>query len=627
MNALEEQESDYDVFAAVRPKRRTPIDSPISNKGQPKDDFDPFAEVRPKIEMVRAVKQEKQAQKNKPTTSPTASNDTIETIKNVAGTVKDTIKDVAKQGVKETLIGLGGTHGDIASLLTDKTQTKAQEEHNSREFNTLQRMEQPGYEPTWADIMSLDDDMLLPRASRGPTSKELRKINEMVGGPGEAETTAGKYAGRAGKLYGSGLALGPLVGGTALNPMPAIVAGALGQTVEEMGGGPVAQAAAEILGLLVTPTGSFKKLTSTAERQALKDLGYSDEAIVLAENYASKGKKFNIKASKSSKTEQAFKDATEHSDEMVTKILTDSIPGLEKGTEHVHQLASDVYGEMAKQASDLVIKNANPFLASMKNVMKELKVNLGQGTEATALNSRFISAAKDAKKQPTAKHFIEFYKELGGLGKWMGRSNKDRLLRQVREGIKDSIRSEGPAGERLAIKFDKANEGITKAYAAEDAHNLIEKTRTQDGINYKQLNKVFDKKDNVKLFEKVLGKKQADNLRLITQTGKKITDFDKAYKSLNVIGSTIPTTASQLAYMTLTGNWMGAAAFKGGEIIARKLAELSLTDPKFQNLIIRGLHSVQVESPKLFRVANDEIEKYINKKINQKSNHIPKDQK
>jgi hypothetical protein len=595
MNALDEQDSDYDVFASVRPKKK-PVENVVIDKEE--DDVDPFASVRPKKDRNR----EMQKPKNKPHAS-----------------VIDTIKDVAKQGVKETLIGLGGTHGDIGSMLTEETQTKAQEEQNTREFDVLQRMEQPGYEPTWSDIMTLQDDSMLPKASRGPTSKELNKINKMIGGPGEAETTEGKYAGRIGKLFGSGLALAPLAGAAALNPAPALVAGALGQTVEEMGGGPVAQAASEILGLLVTPAGGFRKLATTAERQMLRDLGYSDQAIVMAENYASKGKKFGIRASKSIATEEAFENFAKHSDTVVKELLETAVPGFEKGSKHVHQMASNAYGKIVEDASKLSIKNLDPFINTIDNTIKDVNKIIGYNAEAKSFITELAAHASDVIEKPIAENMIEFYKKLNRVGKWVGRSQKDRMVTNVKNSIKDTFKAEGPAGVKLAENFETVNAGIQRAYQAERLAKLVNKSSTQNGINYTSLSKKLDNPDNLALFQEVLGKKNANNFQLVVNTGKKVKDFDKSYRAASVLSESPLSTAGKLAYGAYSGNWAFIASLQGGQAMAKKLAELSLTDPRFQNLTVRALHAIQKESPKLFRVVNDEMKKYMQEKvINQK---------
>jgi hypothetical protein len=524
---------------------------------------------------------------------------------------KEVVKDVAKQGAKEFLIGLGGTYGDLLELAGPNEQPEAEREKNSREFQTLKKMEEPGYKPSFLDIFSLsgDDDVAPP--NRLPTSESLRDINYMFGGPGEAESEAGRYAGRIGKLAGAGAAFGQF------NPTSAITGGIVGQAAEESGASPLTQAAAEIVTMLLTPGGGAATLSSATRKEVrdqindLRRLGYSDHDITLALNSASKGKKFGVRASRGEKTDEAFQAARSKSDQLVSDILVSEIPGIQGGTKNVHQLASDVYGEVAKEASKIKLKDTKPFLDSVEGVMNDLSKNLGTGEEAKAFIRRLKTAAKSAKKNPNAEQFMEFYKELNRMGSWMGRSQKDRLLNQVKDGIKETFRAEGKTGSRLAKRFEEANTGVRKAYQAEEVHDLIQKTMTQDGINYNQLYKVFDKPDNVHLMEEVLGPQQTRNLNQIARTGRDISNFDRSFKGASLLGGTLPSSIAQISYMAYSQNWAGLAAIKGIGALGRKLAERSLTDPKFQNILIRGIHAVAKESPRLFRSANDSLEKYL----------------
>ncbi len=63
--------------------------------------------------------------------------------------------------------------------------------------------------------------------------------------------------------------------------------------------------------------------------------------------------------------------------------------------------------------------------------------------------------------------------------------------------------------------------------------------------------------------------------------------------------------------MVYSGNWVGLAAMKGMEAVARKLSEKALTDPKLQNIIVRGLHAVKNESPRSLTSANEALQKYL----------------
>ncbi len=524
--------------------------------------------------------------------------------------------DVAKQYAKETLIGVGGTWGDLAELAgASQEQPKSEKTKNLAEHETISKINEPGYKPSIYDLASLSDDNDFP-VGRLPTSKSLGQLNESLGGPGEPETTAGKYAARAGKLTGAGLASGQL------NPLPAIAAGVAGQVVEESGGGPLAQAATEIVTLLLTQ-GKSGRLQSSAKKEVqdkinnLRQLGYSEEDITLAINAANKGGKKAKIASKGSNTEQAFEDFVEHSDQIIGDILSSEIPGIEQGTKHVHQLASDAYGAVSQQAANLVITDSRPFLDASKKVVDQLQKTLGSNPEAQAFIKRISDAAMHSTQYPTAESFMNFYKELNSMGNWLGRSQKDRLISQVKEGIKDTFRSEGKAGRDLANKFEEVNAGIRKAYQAEEVHNLIQKTATQDGIDYKKLYKVFDKPENVQLMEDVLGATQTNNVRMIAKTGKEIKDFDKAWKATNNfrLGTALDVGRATVgSYYLYQQDWEGlakVAATKVGSAAVKKLAEKSLTDPKFQNLIIKGLHAIKNASSKAFKSVDEAMKKYL----------------
>jgi hypothetical protein len=522
--------------------------------------------------------------------------------------------DVAKQGVKETLIGAGGTYGDLLELAGLGGQSPGEEARNTRDFETLSRMQEPGYQPSLEDISSLSEGSEGPQSFRLPTSNDLRSVNESLGGPGEAETPQGKYAARAGKLYGSGLAFGQV------NPIPAVAAGTAGQAVEDFGGGPILQTAAEIATLLATQgkSGALSSSKKSVQEKidSLRKLGYADEDITLAINAAYKNGKRTQIASKGAKTEKAFEDFANKSDKIVSDIISGEVPGIEKGTKFVHEMASDAYGQVAKEAAGITITNSKPFLDASKKVVDQLQNTLGKNPEAQAFIKRISEAAMDATQYPSAEKMMNFYKELNSMGNWLGRNQKDRLITQMKDGIKETFRKEGKQGSELATKFEKANKGIQKAYKAEEMSELLQKVTTQDGIDYKKMSKLFDKKENVELFKDVLGPTQSKNIELIAKTGKEIKDFDKAWKSVNniKIGTGADLARAGLgSYYIYHGDWQGLAAVvatKAGTGAIKKLAEKSLTDPKFQNLLIRGLHAIKVSSPQTFKSVQSGMKKY-----------------
>lgn len=531
--------------------------------------------------------------------------------------ISEIAKDVATQFTKETLIGVGGAYGDIFELMGIDKDLPGAKEKQKAEADVIRKSQDPNYTPSLSDVVMLGgEDDILPQFPGLPTSEDLRDLNESLGGPGKAKTPQGRAAGRVGKLYGSGLAFGQV------NPVPAAVGGVAGQLVEEAGGGPLQQAAAEIVSMVLTPTGGLKRLVSSNKKEIqnkineLRKLGYSEQDITLAINSQYKGSRAQAFATKGKSTEQALENFAEKSDEIVKNILQKEIPGIEKGIQNVHEVASDFYGAVAKEGANLTISNPMPFLKSSKKVVDHLTNTLGNNPEAAPFIKRLSEAAIDSTRYPSAEQMMNFYKELNSMGKWLGRNERDRLITEVKNGIKETFKAQGKKGKEFAQKFEEANLGVQKAYKAQDVYDIIEKVSTQDGIDYKRLKKVFDKKENVDLFKDVLGANQTKNMDLIAKVGSEIKDFDKSWKVANAFRPDIADTIRAgfgFKYL-LEGDWESfakVAATKLGTVAMRKLMEKSLTDPKYQNLIIKGLHAVKTESPKLMKSANEAMKKYL----------------
>lgn len=593
----DEEDSDYDVFASVRPKGMAVDDNPQDQADG--EEIDELAHLRPrgiyKLEDQKPNKKFSQAEEN---------------------------VDYAKQYLKETLINLGGTYGDLGKMIGLGSDELLPEEKAkySRELKTLKKMESPNDKPSFAEIYDLSDDDIAPPLFTPPTTKKLREVNKFAGGPGEPKTPSGKYGKRQGALYGAGLAFGQG------NPLPSFGAGAIGELTEEATDSPLAATVAEIITLLATQgrsrTGSAIKSTEKAVQDKidkLRELGYSEEQIALAVNSASKGKKFGITASKGARTEQAFEDFAEHSDDLVKSILETEIPGVEKGVKKVHELASDAYGKVIDDASKLNITKLDPFLDKMKSSLRDIEKNLGHSAEAKAFMKEITEHTMDIIKNPTAENMIDFYKRLNGMGKWMSRNQKDRIITNVKDSIKDTFKAEGKSGKELADKFEKVNAGIKKAYDAEDLMKFVNGAKTQDGLDYNKLYKVFDKDENVKLFQQVLGKDQTKNLRFIAQQGKEIKNFDKAWKVTNLFkGNSWADIARGGfgSYYLWKGDMEGLTyvlASKGLGASGKKIAEKLLTDPKYQNLYIKGLNALKNASPIAFKSADNAMKKYLEK--------------
>ncbi len=593
----ENENNDLDMFAQWRPKDMG--DGEVNpDEESNEEDFDPLKAYRPK---PMEESQRSGSQKEKDLTPD------------------EIAKDVAQQTIKGVTIGAFGTYGDLLSAVGLNKKSDTSKKKTNNEFRTLEKMQKGEETPSFSDLYSLSDsDEIGPGQGMIPTTQGLEKISEKLG-VGEAKSMPGRYAARTSKLYGGGLAFGQV------NPVPSLVAGIAGQTAEEFGADPLLQAGIEIASLLASPGQGHRALTESAKKEVqaqitnLRSLGYTEEQIALAINKGSKGKKFGVKANKSSKTEEAFEGFAEHSNELVEDILTGGVKGYEKGPKHVHQMASDAYGHIADSAKSLTIKKFDDFFDVMDTSIKEIRRTLGNNAEAKKFITEISENLLDMVKNPNAnaEDMMNFYRQMNALGKWVPRNQKDRLLTNIKDSIKDTFKAEGKAGVKVAEDFEKVNKGIQRAYKAEDVYDVMQKAHTQNGYDFNKLYKAFDKTDNVELFKEVLGKEATAKLQSIAKTGKEIKDFDKAWKATNLVRGNNAIDAGLglgFSYYLFKGDIEGMAeimAAKGLGMSAKKISEMFLRNPKFQNIVIKGLHSIKNQSGTALKSATNQLMEFL----------------
>jgi hypothetical protein len=585
---LDKEDSGIDIYAQYRPKGSYEKKPSVSDSEDVDSGIDVYAQYRPNPQEVQKAEYENAAEK--------AKYGDYSRIGDEEGQ-----KEIRQQIPKGILIGAGGAYGNLLELVGLKNRPEINEE----DLTEAERNPEAQY---------FSDESLTPKTGGFPTSKDLTEANDLLGGPGKPKTPEGKAAERTSLIYGGGL---PFL---QFNPAPAILAGTAGQIAEEAGGGPLVQGAAEIVTLLLTQGRNARPVSSVNQAKqdiitGLRDLGYSEKEITLAINAQYANAFTKAIATKGVKTEEAFEQFATHSEDMVNNILRSEVPGIEKGSQKVHELASDAYGQVVQQAANIPIKNTDKFFDAMHDTVNEVKKVLGHNKDAKNFIIELTEDTLEVINNPNAETMINFYKRLNSLGKWVGRVQKDRILTKVKNSIKDTFKSEGKAGQQLAEDFERVNAGVQKAFKAEDVNNLIQKTKSQDGMDFKKLYKVFDDPENVKLFEEVLGPKQAKNIQTIARTGKEIKNFDTSWKVVNSVSGKVNVAFASLAgYQVINGDFEGLAktiAVKGGTKLVGKLAEKSLTDPNYQNIMIKILHAIKNESPRTFRSSYEALDKYL----------------
>ena len=203
------------------------------------------------------------------------------------------------QALKGLAKGAAGTYGDILDLVGLQTQEPllpgqealAQEEARAPE----------------EALPFLQEDDVLPRFSRLPTSEEIGALIENLGGPGSPQTAEERFASRIGEALGAGGAFGANVGTLGALGLGALV----GQTAEEMGASPLTSLLAELGTTL--GTGAFAGRVAPRGREA-QQLAAAGRALGLTEQQLSplvKGrKKFGL-ATKFARKNEKFQQLAE----------------------------------------------------------------------------------------------------------------------------------------------------------------------------------------------------------------------------------------------------------------------------------------------------------------------------
>jgi hypothetical protein len=525
----------------------------------------------------------------------------------------ESAKEAVGQTVKGVTAGSLGAYGDIANLFgvnpPEEYITPGEQAKYTSESDILEKMQKPGYKPSYNDIYGLShEEDIAPQFSRLPQTQELKNNIEDIGGPGSPLTTAGEFADRASTIYGQNLAF------KFKNPKPAIAAGAAGQTAKELGGGPLVQATAEIAAILATQ-GKSNPLNSKdpviqARVNALRNLGYTDKEITIAVNAHKAGSNQVKKAKATEASEQAFNETLGKSEALFGEILSDVFPGIEHGVEHIHQVARDAYGQVARSGRNVTITNPTRFQRTVNNVIGRLRNTLGENPEAAPFIERLEGAAAAMAENPNAERMINFYQELNRLGKWVDPKYRERLITHVKNGIKSTFRNSGPEGRQLAERFEEVNHGVQRAYQAEAVNNLLSQAATVEGIDWNKMLKLFDKRKNWDILEEGLGHTQTSNLREIAKVAKDTGDFQKSLGSLQkggkLSGWVNTAKGAGFIYAIANGHYKTAALIAGSHISKEALSRLQtrlLTDPKFQNIIIRTFDAVKKGSPQSLQKA------------------------
>lgn len=529
----------------------------------------------------------------------------------------DYAEDIGKQTAQGVGIGALGTYGDILDLLgvQAKEVLPGEKEKYKRESEVLGKIDQ-GQVPSWGEFEELSSDDVIPRYSKLPSTQEVESFGKELGLTSEPKSAAGRYGKRIGKLSGGGLSLG------ATGLASPIAAGVAGQTLEEAGAPPWAQAAGEIIASLKFAKKTPSNISSKSKEvedviQNLRKAGYTEKDITLAKSALEERKLLKKYASLTPEAENSINAGIKNSENLFKDQIKKGLPGYaEGGLPYLEKQASNVYQTMEELASSIPIKNTEPVKKSIQGaidylekypLLKEQKdfiefmkdgLNKLQGTQHTG------KLAKPEEGGLTAEFLTGFYRNLGKAGNWGDPKQKEHLLGLVKQGIKDTFAESGPEAAKFGKYFDTTNEAWKKWLNARDLMQTIEKTQNVDGMNFKKLTSILNDPQNHELAKKVLGLEQVNNIKSISQGAqaiesllKQIPKNDKSIQSLKILEG---------VRSLLTGDYRPMAAILTLEG-AKRLSTKLLTDPEKQNVMKRLITAAKNNSPQQAEILAQEL--------------------
>ena len=519
----------------------------------------------------------------------------------------DYAADFGKQTAQGFGIGALGTYGDILDLfgLQAKETLPGEQAKYSREFDILEKMER-GEVPSAGELMELSgDDDIAPRFSRLPSSEDVQNLGSELGLISEPKSAAGRYGRRIGKIGGGSVAFGS----TGL--VAPIVAGAAGQTLEEVGAPPWAQAAAEIIAALKFAPKTNVPVTSKSKEveNVIKDLrkaGYSEKDITLAKSALEERKILKKYASLTPEAENAINSGIKNSENLFKEQIKKGLPGYaEGGLPYLEKQASNVYQTMEELASSVPIKNTEPVKKSIENAIAYL-----EKYPLLDEQKKFSEFMKDGlgklENADTAEFFTGFYRNLGKAGNWGDPKQKEHLLGLVKQGIKDTFSQSGPEAAKFGKVFDVTNEAWKKWLNARDLMQTIEKAQSVEGMNFKKITSILNDPQNHELAKKVLGPEQVQNIKSISEGAqaiesllKQIPKNNKDIKSLKYLEG---------IRSVLTGDYRPLAAIIGMEA-AKRWATTLLVNPEKQNRMKRLIVAAKNNSPQQAAILAQELVK------------------
>lgn len=345
-----------------------------------------------------------------------------------------TIKDVAKQAAIGGAKGLLGTPGDLLDLLGAQSteMLPGEKAHYDVQFEILEKMQQPGYKPSLAELSYLTDDDIAPRYSRLPSSEDVQEFIEKLEIDTEPQTPAGRYAGRVGEALGGGLSLGAAPGALA-----ALGGGALaGQAIEDITGSPTAGTIAELL-TSIGPAALAKRIAPGSKRamelvKAGRRMGLSEKELAPLIQKERKLAVLGKVARKGTKTQKLFSQ--------IERKLGDSYETVKKA---------------ASGLPPLSLSQNEKLLKGFGKINKDLRTTLKAAPDKESA-IKFVESAMENVRNKGAHpdELIAFWQDINQAVNWNAIKGGKKSLAALKKPISEVLKKTSP---KLFEEFEQTN--------------------------------------------------------------------------------------------------------------------------------------------------------------------------
>ena len=220
-------------------------------------------------------------------------------------------------------------------------------------------------------------------------------------------------------------------------------------------------------------------------------------------------------------------------------------------------------------------------------------------------------AIASSKVKNPADFFLRFYRGLNKIGNWGSPKEREHVFTTVKDAVKKTFRDQGPEGAKLADMLESANSSWMKYLDAEDFTKMMGKATSEEALNLKKLSNLLDNPDNYQVAKQALGPENASHLKLMSNTGKSIEQFEKALKGGLTKQFVNHGHLLGILQGMLTFNFHQAGLLLGTEM-ARRLGTQILTNPKLQNIQQKMVTAFNENNFKALRIYSEEAEKILN---------------